>query len=88
MVSQCLQCSRRFKSSNSVQIWVEKGAENFKTMFKKWSARGQPGVTRGSARVQLGVTRGAARGQVGISQGSARGKPEINHGSLVYFHTT
>ena len=34
-----------FKWSNSVQIWVEKGAEYFKIMFKKWSARGHQGVS-------------------------------------------
>ena len=73
-----------FEWSNSVQIWVEKGAGCFKTMFKKWSARGQLGITRGSARGQPrftrgqpGITRGSARGQVGVSQGSARGQSEV-----------
>ena len=59
-----------FKWSNSVQIWVEKSAEYFKTIFKKWSARGQPWgqleFTRGSAR-------GQPRGHQGVSQGSSRG---------------
>ena len=36
-----------FKWSRSVQIWVEKGAEYFKTMFEKWSARDNQGSGRG-----------------------------------------
>ena len=77
-----------FKCSNSVQICVEKGTEYFKTMFKKWSARGQPGVRWGSAKGQPGVTRGSARihqgvsqGSPGVSQGSGRGQPRVSQGS-------
>ena len=66
------------------------GAEYFKTMLKKWSARGHQGVTRGSPWGQPGVT----RGQPGVSQGSPGGQPGVtrkstdNEGSLVYFHQT
>ena len=52
-----------FKWSNSVQICVEKDTEYFKTMFKKWSLWGQPGVTRGPARGHQGVSQGSGRGQ-------------------------
>ena len=40
--------------SNCVQIWVEKSAQYFKTMFKKWSSRGQVGVSQGSPGGQVG----------------------------------
>ena len=39
--------------SNCVQIWVEKSAQYFKTMFKK-SSRGQVGVSQGSPGGQVG----------------------------------
>ena len=58
-----------FKWSNSVQIWVEKVAEYFKTMFKKWSARGHQGVSQGSGRGHQGVSQGSP----GVTRGSARG---------------
>ena len=50
------------------------GAEYFKTMLKKWSARGHQGVTMGSARGD----QGSARGQPGFTRGSARGHQEVN----------
>ena len=67
--------------SNSVQTWVEKGAVYFKTIFKKWSARGQPWVTRGSARVHQGVSQGSPGGQPRVSQGSPGGQPGVSQGS-------
>ena len=55
--------------------------DTFKTMFKKWSARGHQGVTKGAARGQPGVTRGSGRGQPGVTlgftRGSGRGQPGV-----------